>query len=620
MIRRCPDSRRIRFCPPAWFLLLLILCTGASCGSGPDVPRGNPAQSPPSVVHASTAGSESRDEEWFVDRAAAAGIDFMHVNGISGRFYQPEIMGPGVALFDYDNDGDLDVYLVQGGRLGREPPLVPPPSGTLTDRLYRNDLVVSTDGTRVLHFTDVTAQSGLKSFGYGMGVATGDFDNDGCVDLYRTAFGPNQLYHKNCDGTFSDITSRTGTGDPGWSVSAAFVDIDRDGRLDLFVGNYLNYTLQTHTPCFNRAGPMDYCPPDVYGPRASRLYRNRGDGTFEDVTAAAGLAGEFGPALGVATADFNGDGWIDFFVANDQKENQLWINQRDGTFRNMAPLSGVAAGVNGELKANMGVDSGDVDNDGDEDLFITELTDQGSTLYVNTGSGLFEDQSARQGIRAATLPYTGFGAGWLDFDNDGWLDIVEVNGYVTQNRQALSSENPFPLQQRNQLFRNLRNGRFEDVSERAGRAFDLSEVSRGAAFGDIDNDGDVDVLIGNAAGPPRMLVNQIGNRNHWVGLRLVANSSSLTGEPAAVRAGRRDGLRDMLGARVALTRADGSTVWRRARADGSYASANDPRVLVGLGETAGPVRVRVIWPRGDVETWSELPADRYTTLKKGEGH
>ncbi|TPW04639.1 MAG: ASPIC/UnbV domain-containing protein, partial [bacterium] len=321
-------------------------------------------------------------------------------------------------------------------------------------------------------------------------------------DLYLTGFGRNQMFRNNGDGTFGDISSRSGTSDPSsWSVSASFVDVDRDGWLDLFVGNYLNYTLEAHTPCFNRSGPPDYCPPDVYRAQPSRFYRNRGDGTFVDVTAAAGLAREFGPALGVATADFNGDHWIDIFVANDQKENQLWINQQDGTFRNMALLWGVAVGANAELKADMGVDAGDFDNDGDEDLFITELTGQGSTLYVNTGTGLFEDQSARQGIRVPSLPYTGFGAAWIDFDNDGWLDIVAVNGYVTQNLEALGPDNPFPLQQRNQVFRNRRTGGFEEVTDRAGAVFQLSEVSRGAAFGDIDNDGDVDVLIGNAAGP-----------------------------------------------------------------------------------------------------------------------
>jgi len=565
---------------------------------------------------------KSGEPEWFVDSAHDAGIDFVHFNGMSGRFYQPEIMGPGVGLFDYDNDGDLDVYLVQGGLLGTGRPPAVPPKGPLTDRLYRNDLVIRADGTRILHFTDVTGQSGLKTHGYGMGVATGDFDNDGWVDLYRTAFGPNQLFHNNGDGTFTDVSDRTGTGDSAWSVSAAFVDIDRDGWLDLFVGNYLRYTLETHTPCFNPSGPPDYCPPEVYRAQPSRLYRNRGDGTFSDVTAAAGLAREFGPALGVATADFNGDGWIDIFVANDQKENQLWINQQDGTFRNMAPLSGVAAGANGELKANMGVDAGDFDNDGDEDLFITELTGQGSTLYVNTGTGVFEDQSVRQGIHVPSLAYTGFGAAWLDLDGDGWLDIMAVNGYVTQNLEALSLHNPFPLQQRKQVFRNRRTGGFEEVTSRAGAVFQTSEVSRGAAFGDIDNDGDVDVLIGNAAGPSRLLINQIGSRNHWLGLRLIGGRARLPSTRSTTsRSGRQDAVhgRDMVGARVAVLLADGSTVWRRVRTDGSYASANDPRVLVGLSESAAPVRVRVTWPSGNVETWSSVPADRYTTLREGEG-
>jgi hypothetical protein len=546
---------------------------------------------------------DARDEEWFIDRAAAAGIDFVHFNGMSGRFYQPEIMGPGVAMFDYDNDGDLDVYLVQGGMLGKGQPLLPVPKGPLTDRLYRNDLDGHGNAAR-LHFTDVTGRSGLNPRGYGMGVATGDVDNDGWVDLYLTGFGRNQMFRNNGDGTFSDISSRSGTSDPSaWSVSASFVDVDRDGWLDLFVGNYLNYTLEAHTPCFNRSGPPDYCPPDVYRAQPSRFYRNRRDGTFADATTAAGLAREFGPALGVATADFNGDHWIDIFVANDQKENQLWINQRDGTFRNMALFWGVAVGSNGEVKADMGVDAGDFDNDGDEDLFITELTDQGSTLYVNTGPGLFEDQSARQGIRVPSLPYTGFGAAWLDIDNDGWLDIVAVNGYVTQNLETLGPDNPFPLQQRKQVFRNRRAGGFEDVTGRAGAVFQLAEVSRGAAFGDIDNDGDVDVLIGNAAGPARLHINQVGSRHHWLGVRLA----------------NQHGRRDAVGARVAVMLPNGSTLWRRARADGSYASANDPRVLVGLGESAAPVAVRVIWPSGRVETWSDLPADGYATLREGEG-
>ena len=244
------------------------------------------------------------------------------------------------------------------------------------------------------------------------------------------------------------------------------------------------------------------------------------------MTRTAGVALDFGPALGVATADFDNDGWIDIFVANDQQENQLWMNQHDGTFINLALVSGAALGAAGEAKADMGVDAGDFDNDGDEDLFITELVSQGSTLYVNDGTGLFEEQSVRSRIRPASLPYTGFGAAWFDFDNDGWLDILAVNGHVTQTIEALAPDNPFPLQQRNLLLRNLGDQRFEDVTDLGGAVFQLSEVSRGAAFGDIDNDGDVDVLVGNDAGHVRLLINNIGNRSHWLGLRLVGESAS----------------------------------------------------------------------------------------------
>jgi hypothetical protein len=339
-------------------------------------------------------------------------------------------------------------------------------------------------------------------------------------------------------------------------------------------------------------------------PVPDRLYRNRGDGTFADVTAEAQVAREYGPAMGVVAADLDADGWPDLYVANDMQENQLWINRHDGTFVNQAPLWGAAVGAAGEAKADMGVDAGDFDNDGDEDLFVTELIGQGSTLYVNDGSGLFEERSMQTFIRLPSLPYTGFGTGWFDFDNDGWLDLLSVNGHVTRNMDALGPENPFPLQQRNLLFRNRGDGRFEDATDRAGEVFQLSEVSRGAAFGDIDNDGDVDVLIGNGAGPVRLLVNQVGDGNRWLGLRLVGGAAS----------------RDMIGARVEVVREDGSPVWRRARSDGSYASAQDPRVLIGLGTSSAPVQVRVTWPSGRTEAWHDVPPWRYTTLREGEGN
>jgi hypothetical protein len=327
------------------------------------------------------------------------------------------------------------------------------------------------------------------------------------------------------------------------------------------------------------------------------------------------LGRSFGPALGVATADFNGDGWPDLFVANDEQENQLWINQRDGTFKDTAVVAGVALGANGERKANMGVDAGDFDNDGDDDLVVTELINQGSSLFVNDGFGTFEEQGIRLGIRHPSLPYTGFGTAWFDFDNDGWLDILSVNGDVNENmRRAGRNGDPFPLAQRNLLLRNV-GGRFEDVTDRSGRAFDLVEVSRGAAFGDIDNDGDTDVVVANDAGHVRLLINNVGNRNHWIGLRLVRTARTIPGGGAST--GGAAAARDALGARVAVVRESGPTLWRRARADGSYASSNDPRVLVGLGQSAERPRVRVVWPDGRAEEWSDLPIDRYTTLAEG---
>ena len=577
-----------------WLIRFAAVGSLGACGAGAGAP---PSRADPPEERPAAAGG------WFVDRALETGLDFVHFNGMTGRFYSPEMTGPGLGLVDYDNDGDLDVYLVQGVLLGDGTPLIGPSDGQPPgDRLYRNDLEVGPEGARTPQFTDVTEEAGIVSRGYGMGVATGDYDNDGWTDLYLTRFGPNQMFRNRGDGTFADVSAGTGTADPAWGVPAAFFDYDRDGWLDLFVGNYLNYTLATHTQCYDRAGAPDYCAPGTSRPHSDILYRNRGDGTFENATAAAGLAREFGPALGAVTTDVDGDGWLDLFVANDQEPNQLWVNQRDGTFRNMALPWGAALGAAGNAKADMGVGGGDFDNDGDEDLFVTELTGQGSTLYVNDGSGLFRDRSAALGIRAPSLPYTGFGAGWIDIDNDGWLDIVAVNGTVVLNFEARAG-NPFPLDQRNQVFRNLAGERFEDATGFAGEVFELSEVSRGAAFGDVDNDGDTDVVVANAAGPVRLLMNEVGHRAHWLGLRLVAS-----GPP-----------RDSGGAWVAAILQDGSTLWRRAQAGGSFASANDPRVLFGLGGSAGVSRVRVTWPSGRVEEWDDLEVDRYITLTEGGG-
>ena len=556
--------------------------------------------------HSSGAGPDD-GSGWFTDVAEDAGIHFVHFNGMSGEFYFPEIMPPGVGLLDVDDDGDLDVYLVQGRLLGTEttldealfpPPEALPPSG----RLYRNDLTVQADGTHRLRFTDITDESGIDARGYGMGVAAGDVDNDGRVDLYLTNLGPNQLFRNNGDGTFSDVSRRSGLDDPGWGVSAAFVDYDRDGWLDLYVGNYVDYAIEADQECPSETGRVGYCVPQVYRAQPDRLFRNRGDGSFVDVTDSALASTTFGPALGVATADFDGDGWPDIYVANDGEENQLWMNRRDGTLADAGLVSGAALNGNGAAEGSMGVDAGDFDNDGDEDLFMTHLTTETNTLYVNDGNGMFDDRSALSGLGPPSLAATGFGTAWLDFDNDGRLDVLTVNGRVSRTEER--ADEPFPYDQTRQLFRNLGDGRFEEVTGRAGATFAMSEVGRGAAFGDVDNDGDMDVLVGNDSGRVRLLVNRVESTHHWLGLRLVGGAEAP---------------RDMLGARVEVATSDGTTLWRRARADGSYGSANDPRVHVGLGDATEVSRIRVHWPDGRVEEWTDVPLDRWTTLTEGSG-
>ena len=556
----------------------------------------------------------------FTDRAAELGLDVDHVNGMSGKFYFSEIFGPGGALFDYDNDGDVDVYLVQGHPLGRGKS-----SGggdAPRDRLFRNDLVVAADGSRTVRFTEVTEESGIRAYGYGMGVATGDYDNDGWTDLYLTNFGANQLWRNDgasAEGvvTFTDVTAEAGVDDSRWSVPATFVDIDRDGWLDLFVGNYVEFTIEAHKLCRTLAGAPDYCSPLAFRPEPDRLLRNRGrskDGrvTFEDWSARAGIAGDYGGALGAVTADFNADGWPDLYVGNDGMPNQMWINRKGTTFRNEALLAGTGVNYMGQPEASMGVTVGDVDADGDEDLFLTHLVRETNTLYLNDGSGLFEDATGEAGLDTASWSFTGFGTAWLDYDNDGWLDLLTANGEVRVIPELEARGDPHPLHQTNQLFRNLGKAsrdsdsggsvRFEDVTLRAGEVFRLSEVSRGVAVGDVDNDGDSDVLLLNNNGPARLLINAVGQRNHWLGLRLVG------GQPA----------RDQLGAWVEIVRPGRPSLGRRVATGGSFLSASDPRVLVGLGDSPEIERVVVRWPGGRREQW-QVPADRYTTLVEGSG-
>ena len=545
----------------------------------------------------------ARPEPPFVERAAASGLRFVHFNGMTGEFYFAESVGPGGALFDFDNDGDLDVYLVQGGMLDDKPAtaaIFPSVDGVAPrDRLFRNLWVDS--GT--LAFEDVTERAGIPAGGYGMGVAAGDYDADGWIDLYVTNFDANVMLRNRGDGTFADVTRVTGTQEPRWSTSAAFVDYDGDDNLDLFVANYVDFTLANHRPCYDETSALDYCGPVTYQPYPDRLFRNRGNGTFEDVTASSQIARAYGAGLGVVASDLDEDGRVDIYVANDGHPNQFWVNRGDGTFEDRALVAGCAFNVDGRAEASMGVDAADFDGDGDEDLFMTHLTDETNTLYVNDGHGIFQDLTYESGLGASSRPYTGFGTAWIDYDNDGWLDLLIANGAVKRIPELARAGDPFPLGQRNQLFRNLEDGRFVERTQTAGAAFEPVEVGRGAAFGDVDNDGDTDVMIMNNSGPVRLLINKVGNANHWLGLRLTDSTGRL----------------DAIGAHVQVVREDGRTLERSVRVAASYCSSNDPRLRVGLGSAGGAAEVRVLWPDGLVEQWFALATDRYHELRQGTG-
>ena len=537
----------------------------------------------------------------FVETAAQAGLDFVHFNGMSGKLYIAEMMGAGVALLDFDRDGDLDVYLVQGSMLGEaglEDALLPPRHAPpLTDRLYRNELVPA----GALRFADVTREVGLAPApGYGMGVATGDYDRDGDVDLYVTRFGPNQLLRNDRGERFVDVTAASGADDRRWSVAAAFADFDRDGWLDLYVGNFVDFSLASHRPCQSEAGWPDYCGPLSYRPQPDRLLRGSADGTFRDDSLGSGIRAVAGNTLGAIPNDFDGDGWLDLYVANDSQPNFLWRNQRDGRFVNVAEMAGAAVNDKGQAEASMGVDAGDMDGDGDEDFFMSHLTLESNTLYENVGDGLFLDRSAASGLGVPSVPYTGFGTVFFDYDLDGVLDVYVANGAINRQADQLAEGDPLALRQPDQLFRGLGGGLFAEVEAPAG---DLPPaVGRGAGVGDVDNDGDPDLVVTGNSGAVRLLLNQGAAGAHWVGLRVVDGP----------------GGSDSLGAWVGVRTARESR-WRRVRTAGSYASASDPRVLVGLGVETAIDGVEVRWPSGETELFRDVPIDRYSTLARGRG-
>lgn len=554
------------------------------------------------AVVAQIAGGE---EPVFLESAERLGIDFEHFNGMVGKLYFPEMAGGGVALFDFDGDGDLDVYLGQGNLFGSDaadaavlPSKYPLPT---TDRLYRNDL--SSGEPSTLSFTDATEAAGLAAQGYNMGAIAGDLDDDGDVDLYVTNIGQNHLL-RNDDGRFTDVTAEAKAGDERWTVAASLIDFDRDGRLDLFLGNYVEFRMALHKDCTSSTGAVDYCGPLSYAAQGNRLLRNLGEMRFESVTAKALSGNPAATTLGTVVGDFDSNGWPDLYVANDQVPNHLWMNQGDGTFLEDALFAGAAVDSQGQPQASMGVVAGDLDGDGHEDLFMTHLRMEMNMIYINDGSGLFTDKALPSGLGRSSFPFTGFGAALFDYDNDGVLDLYVSNGAVKRNPEQVRLGRPLALEQTNQLFRGSGGGSFTEIEGEARIDAVYSEVSRGVAVGDLDNDGDSDLVVTNNGGKVRVLLNQVGSKSRWLGVRLTLPGSG----------------RDALGARVSLAREGLPTLHRRVRTDGSYVSSHDPRVLFGLGDSE-PKSLEVIWPDGSAEVFGadRLPVGQYVTLVQGSG-
>ena len=520
---------------------------------------------------------------WFEEIAARAGVDFVHHSGHGKQHYLPEIMGGGAALFDMDNDGLLDVYFVQSGQL------IDPSAGP-GNRLYRN----RGDGT----FEDITERSGAGIKAYGMGVAAGDFDNDGYTDLYVTNFGHNILLKNDGHGHFTDVSAKAGVASSGWSTSAAFVDYDGDGALDLFVVHYLNWQRSADVECFSLGGVPDYCSPASFDlPSASALYHNNGNGTFTDVSDRSGIATAVGNGLGVVAGDFDRDGRMDIFVANDRTPNHLWLNQGGGRFQETALTMGCALDQDGTAKSGMGVDAVDVDDDGDLDLLVVNLDGESDSFFRNQGH-FFKDDTVTVGLRTPSRPFTRFGAAFRDFDNDGYLDLYEANGRVGLQSQRYG---PDPYAEPSLLFRGLAGPRFEEVTPRGGVRTPLAATSRAAAFGDIDNDGGIDLVVVNRDSRPYLLHNIVKSRGHWILLRVVDDHG-----------------RDALGAELTMT-VGSRTIHRDVRAAYSYLASSDPRVHVGLGSESAARNVIVRWPDGVQESFGDVAADRVAVLRRGAG-
>jgi len=496
-------------------------------------------------------------------------------------------MTGGVAVFDYDNDGLLDIFLTNGAEI----PSLNKSDPGFYNRLFRNN----GDGT----FTDVTEKAGLAGVGYSMGVAAGDYDNDGCVDLYVTGFNRNQLFHNNGDGTFTDVTDKSGVAGmvPGqgkpWSVAAGWIDYNNDGLLDLFVVNYLDYSITTAHSC-QTDNIVDYCSPNEYRGTPNILYRNNGDGTFTDVSQQSHISQYAGKGMGVAFADYDGDGFTDIFVSNDTFPNFLLHNNGNGTFTDVALQAGVAYNENGKTVAGMGTDFRDIDNDGRPDIFHAAMFGDTFPLYRNLGNGLFEDVTDATGLAAMTTRFTAWGVGIFDFDNDGNKDIFTAGSAILDNSMEVNHK-PYPLP--NGLYRNLGNMVFKDVSAQAGASFFAPAAHRGAAFGDLNNDGKIDIVVTVLNGEPQLLMNRSPNQNHWIILKLVGVADN----------------RDGLGTRVKITTANGVQFNEATTAVG-YNSSSDKRVYFGLGNATIVDRIDLAWPTGVKQVLKNVAADQILTI------
>jgi enediyne biosynthesis protein E4 len=535
---------------------------------------------------ASTAASPAAPTIHFEDITRSAGIHFTHVNGAYGKKFLPEAMGSGVAFIDYDNDGWQDIFFVNSAEW--------PDHHAHSSRpaLYHNNH----DGT----FTDVTAKAGLAVEMYGMGVAVGDYNNDGCDDLFVTALGQNHLFRNNCDGTFTDVTKRAGLWGPNeFSTGAAWVDYDRDGKLDLVVGNYVQWTEKTDIYCTIDGKTKSYCTPESYKGASVRLWHNRGDGTFEDATQKAGLGDATSKTLGVTILDANQDGWPDIAFSNDTQPNKLYINNGNGTFTEKGVAAGIGFSEDGIARAGMGIDSGDYDHSGYQSLLITNFSNQMAALYHNEKNGLFVDEAAPSGVGRASLLTLGFGCFFFDYDLDGWPDIFIANGHIEDGIERI--QNRVRYAEPPHLFRNLGNGTFEETTAKMGAQFAAARVARGAAYGDIDNDGAPDIAISTNGGAA-LLFHSVGATNHRLRIKLVGTSSN----------------RDGIGAMIRLT-AGGDTQTQMLRSGSSYLSSSELVLTFGLGSHEQADAIEVRWPSGKTDRLANIHADQILTIKEGAG-